>query len=143
MASEDTLIGNELRLQIGDGNSPQVFTDFCAVTDVSGLGEEKPQVDVTALCDLVRKFRNGLAEGNEVTLTVNLIQGDVQVRELFGSYKVDDIVDFRYTIVGSSPPEFFQFSATIRAWNIGGPVGERATMVFTAKITSDVEWVYV
>lgn len=142
MPSEDTLIGNELRLQIGDGNSPQVFTDFCSASDVSGLGESKPQVDVTTLCDLARKFRGGLAEGAEVTLTANLIQGDVQTRDLFQSYKSDEVVDFRLTIVGVSPEEFFAFSASILGWSIANPIGEKASMTFTLKISGGVDWVY-
>ena len=142
MSSEDTLIGNELRLQIGDGNSPEIFLDFCAASDVSGLGETKPQVDVTTLCDLARKFRGGLAEGSEVTLTANLIQGDAQTRALFQSYKADDVVNFRLTIVGVSPEEFFAFGASILGWTIAAPVGEKATMAFTLKISGGVEWIY-
>ena len=142
MASEDTLLGNELRMQIGDGNSPEVFTDFCAASDVSGIGETKPQVDVTTLCDLARKFRGGLAEGSEVTLTANLIQGDTQIRELFQAYKADDIVNFRLAMVGVSPEEFFAFSATILGWTVNPPVGDKATMVFTLKISGEVAWVY-
>jgi len=142
MASEDTLIGNELRLQIGDGNSPEVFVDFCAANDVSGIGESKPQVDVTTLCDLARTFRGGLPEGAEVTITANMIQGDAQTRELFQSYKTDDVVNFRLIMVGVSPEEFFAFSASILGWSIANPVGERATMTFTAKISGGVEWIY-
>jgi len=142
MASEDTLLGNELRLQIGDGNSPEVFTDFCAANDVSGIGETKPQVDVTTLCDLARTFRGGLPEGTEVTITANLIQGDAQTRALFQSYKVDDVVNFRLIMLGVSPEEFFAFSAAILGWAVAPPVGEKATMTFTTKISGGVEWVY-
>jgi hypothetical protein len=142
MASEDTLLGNELRLQIGDGNSPEIFVDMCSASDVSGIGEQKPQVDVTTLCDLARKFRGGLAEGSEVTLTANLIQGDAQTRELFEAYKADDVVNFRLTIVGSSPEEFFAFSASLLGWTVNPPVGDKATMVFTLKISGEVTWVY-
>lgn len=142
MASEDTLIGNELRLQIGDGNSPEVFTDFCAANDVSGVGESKPLVDVTTLCDLARAFRGGLPEGAEVTIVANLIQGDAQTRELFQAYKADDIVNFRLIMIGISPEEFFAFSATILGWSLANPVGERATMTFTVKISGGVEWIY-
>jgi hypothetical protein len=142
MASEDTLLGNDLRLQIGDGASPEAFADYCDASDVSGIGESKPQVDVTTLCDLARKFRNGLAEGQEVTIVANLIQGSAQTRALFQSYKSDDIVNFRLTMVGTSPEEFFAFSMTLTAWTIGGTVGEKATMTFTGKISGGVEWVY-
>lgn len=142
MASEDTLIGNELRLQMGDGNSPEVYVDLCAANDVAGVGESKPQVDVTTLCDLARKFRGGLPEGAEVTITANLIQGDAQTRALFQAYKVDDIVNFKLLMIGVSPEEFFAFSASILGWSLANPVGERATMTFTAKISGGVEWVY-
>lgn len=142
MSSEDTLIGNELRLQIGDGNSPQVFLDFCAITDVGGLGESKPLIDVTSLCDLARVFRAGLKEGAEVTLQANMIQGDAQTRALFESYQIDEIVDFRYTLVGVSPEEYFQFSAAILGWSIAGAVGDKASMTFTVKISGGVDWIY-
>lgn len=140
--SEDTLLGNELRLSMGDGNSPEVFADFCSASDVTGIGETKPQVDVTTLCDLARKFRGGLAEGSEVTLTVNLIQGDAQGRTLFQSYKANDVVNFRLTMVGVSPAEFFAFSASVLGWTVNPPVGDKATMVFTLKISGNVAWVY-
>lgn len=140
--SEETLIGNELRLQMGDGDSPEVFTDFCSANDVSGVGESKPQVDVTTLCDLARKFRGGLPEGAEVTIAANLIQGDAATRAMFQAYKADDVVNFRLNMVGISPEEFFAFSASILGWSIANPVGEKATMTFTAKITGGVEWIY-
>lgn len=143
MSSEDTLIGNDLRLQIGDGNSPQAFVDFCAAGEVTGIGESKPQVEVTTLCDLARKFRGGLPEGSEVTIKANLIQGDLQTRELFQSYQADEIVDFRLNMVDQSPEEYFAFSAAILGWSIDAPIGEKATMTFTAKISGGVEWVYV
>lgn len=143
MASEDTLLGNELRLQIGSQDSPPIFADFCAASDVSGIGESKPQVDVTTLCDLARKFRGGLPEGTEVTLTANLIKGDAQTRALFESYKADEIVPFRLNFHDQSPEEYFEFYATILGWNITPPVGDKATMTFTLKISGEVEWVYV
>lgn len=142
MASEDTLIGNELRLQVGDGNSPEVFEDFCSINDVAGLGESKPLVDVTTLCDTARVFRNGLKEGAEVTITANVIQGDAQTRDLFDRYQTDTLANFRLVIVGSSPAEYFAFRATILGWSIAPPIGEKATMQFTIKISGAVSWVH-
>lgn len=144
MASEDTKLGNELRLQIGDGNSPEVFVDFCSVTDVQGLGESKPQVDVTGACDLARTFRNGLAEGNEMTLVANFIQGDTQAQQMYAAYQTDDIVNFKYLVnPGDSPSEFFAFSMTLLSWTLGTPVGDKATLTFGGKITGPVVWVHV
>lgn len=141
--SEDTLIGNELRLQMGDGNSPEAFTDVCSISDVSGLGESKPQVDVTTLCDLARTFRGGLAEGAEVTITANLIKGDEDTRNLFDAYQDDEQVNFRLTTyTGDSPEEYFAFGGAILGWSIANPVGEKASMTFTLKISGGVTWVH-
>lgn len=142
MASEDTLIGNELRLQLGDGNSPEAFVDFCAIFDVAGLGESKPLVDVTTLCDLARVFRNGLKEGAELTIQANFIQGDEQTRDLYERYQADELANFRLIIVDSSPAEFFAFRATILGWQITPPIGEKAVMQFTLKISGAITWTF-
>lgn len=145
MASEDTLIGNDFRVQIGDGNSPETFADYCPAIDFGSVGEEKPLVDVTSLCDLARAYRNGLADGLEIPLQANFlsaasVEGHAQSRALYADYKADTIRRFRIAIVDSSPAEYFEFSATVRAWNVAGAIGERATLTFTLKITGEVIW---
>jgi hypothetical protein len=141
MASEDTLIGNDFVVQIGNGLSPETFANFCPATDFGSLGEEKPLVDVTSLCDLARTHRNGLADGLEIPLVCNFVQGDLQLRGLYADYQADTIRRFRIVIKDTSPLEYFEFAATVRAWNVTGPVGERATLTFTLKITDLVDWV--
>lgn len=140
MASEDTLIGNDFRVQLGSDASPPVFVDYCPAIDFGSLGEEKPLVDVTSLCDLARRYRNGLADGLEIPLQVNFIPGDLQTKSLYTDFQNDTIRPIRILIVGASPDEFFEFNCTIRAWNVTAPVGERATLTFTMKITGGVIW---
>jgi len=141
MASEDTLIGNDLRVQVGDGNSPEAFADLCAAIDFGQVGENKPQVNVTALCDAAQKFRNGLAEGVEIPLQCNFIQGDQQLQQLYADYQANTIRNFRINITDSSPVEYFEFAVTINGWNLSGPIGDRATLTFTMKISGAVLWV--
>lgn len=140
MASEQALIGNEFVVQIGDGNSPPAFTDLCFVTDITGVGEEKPLVETTAYCDDGRTYRNGLKDGAEVTVEGNFIENDVGIQTLKDAYDADALVDMRLTVKGSSPAAYIQFSATVRAWTITAPIGERAVMQFTAKISGVVTW---
>lgn len=142
MASEDTALGNDLVLQLGDGNSPETFVDFCAVNAVEGFGESKPLVDVTTMCDDARAFRNGLKEGAEFTINANLIQGDAMTRGLFQSYQADEIVNWRLPFKDVSPEEYFAFSTTILGWSLNTPIGDKATMVFSVKVTGAVDWVY-
>lgn len=141
MASEDTLIGNDWVVQLGDGNSPPVFADLCAAFDFGSVGEEKPLVDVTTYCDPSRAYRNGLADGVEIPLQNNFIPGDTLLRALYLAYKNDELVDIRIMRKDSSPEEYFQFSATVRAWNVTGPIGERSVLTYTLKISGEVLWV--
>lgn len=142
MASEDTLIGNDWVVQLGDGSSPPVFADLCAAFDFGSVGEEKPLVDVTSYCDDARAYRNGLADGVEIPLQLNYIPGDAQAAFLYAAYRADELVDVKILKKDpDSPAEFFQFQATVRAWNVTGPIGERSVLTFTLKVSGEVLWV--
>lgn len=145
MASEDTLIGNDFKVMLGNGESPETFEDLCAAFDFGAVGEEKPLVDVTAYCDEGRAYRNGLADGVEIPLQCNFIQGDELLRTLYLHYKNDTVPNFRIIVKEDSnpvsPTEYFEFAATVRAWNITGTIGEKAVLTFTLKISGEVLWV--
>ncbi len=142
MASEDTLIGNDFRFQIGNGASPEAFADMCAVAEANGIGEEAPLIDVTTVCDQARVQRRGLPDGLEIPLVVNFVQGDTQIQRLYLDFKQKVVRRFRMAIADVSPPEYVEFGAIIRGWNLGPPVGEKATMNFTLKAIGEVNWVF-
>lgn len=140
MASEDTLIGNDLVLQIGDDSSPIVYTDMCSVFDPGTIGEEKPTVDVTALCDRARAYRNGLADGSEIQIQANNIIGDENAQLLYTAFKNDEVVNFRLLVRDQSPEESYEFRAIVRAWNVNAPVGDRSVKGYTLKVSGEVTW---
>lgn len=142
MASEDTKIGNDFRVMLGDGNSPEAFDDLCAAFDFGSVGEEKPLIDVTSYCDDGRTYRNGLADGVEIPLQCNFIVGDQLLVDLYNHYKNDTVPTFRIVVddANASPNNFFEFAATVRAWNITGPIGEKSVLTFTLKISGAVTW---
>jgi hypothetical protein len=144
MASEDTRIGNEFKFQVGNGATPtELFADFCAVIDPGAIGEEKPLIDVTSLCDLARTYRGGLADGASIPLKCNFIQGDTATRSLYQKYKTNAVGHFRLTLDDTSPQEYFEFSAVILGWNLAIPVGDKAAITFTLKVSGEITWVYV
>lgn len=142
MASEDTLLGNDFRFQVGDGGSPEAFSNMCAAIDIGGLGAEKPLVDVTAMCDTARAYRNGLADGAEIPLQVNFIPGDVATRSVYQNFRNDTVRTFRLQLADDAA-EYFEFRAIVRGWSIAPPIGEKASMTFTLKVSGDVIWYYV
>jgi hypothetical protein len=140
------LLGNDFKVLLGDGDSPPTFTDMCAAVDFGSVGEEKPLVDITSYCDDARAFRNGLADGVEIPLQLNYISGDATAKALYDAYKNDELVHIRITkkddpTVSPDPEEYFDFNATVRAWNVAGPIGERAALTFTLKVSGSVLWV--
>lgn len=139
--SELSLIGNDFKVTLGDGATPEVFEDLCAAFDFGAIGEEKSLVDVTAYCDESRTYRNGLADGVEIPLQCNYIPGDTLLLELYQHYKTDTVPTFRILIKDSVPESYFEFAATVRAWNVTGPIGEKAVLTFTLKISGEVLWV--
>lgn len=143
MASEDTLIGNEFKFQVGNGADPtEVFSNFCAVVDPGAIGEEKPQIDVTALCDEARTYRGGLADGASIPLKCNFIQGDAATHSLYDKYQTNAIGHFRLMLDDTSPEEYFSFSAAVLGWSLAVPVGDKASITFTLKISGAVTWVH-
>lgn len=141
--SADTRIGNEFKFQVGNGASPtEVFAPFCAVVDPGSIGEEKALIDVTALCDAAREYRTGLADGASIPLKCNFIQGDTAIRNMYTKYKAGTTMHFRLTLDDTSPEEFFEFSAVITAWALATPVGDKASVTFTIKISGEVTWVF-
>lgn len=136
-ASQFTRIGNEFTFQIGAG-SPPTFSNFCAVVDTGSIGESKPQIDVTALCDEARVYRAGLADGAQITLKCNYLSGDTVILALYQAFKNHTTEVFRLMVDGTSPVEAFEFHAAVLGWNVTTPVGAKAEVDFVLKISGSV-----
>ncbi|MEO8224130.1 MAG: hypothetical protein ABI661_04950 [Gammaproteobacteria bacterium] len=138
MDSSDTLLGSDFRLLIGDGNSPEGFVDACSIGDVAGLGESKSQVEVTTYCDDAKAFIGGLREGQEVTLTANFIPGATDVAALFAGWDSGSNMSFRFAMKSSPDTVYLQWSGALLSWAFLPPVGDKASLTFTVKISGGV-----
>lgn len=135
----EPLIGNQFIFQLGSEASPTTFADMCAVIDISELGEEKPLVDITSLCDQARTYRNGLADGLEIPLRCNFNNDDTQIQDLYRSFSDDETRSFRL-VVNTSPQDSFDFRANIRSWRLTAPVGDKSVITFGLKLTGGITW---
>jgi hypothetical protein len=142
MSSEDTLLGNEFKMQLGSTASPPLFADFCAVYDPGKIGESKSTVDVTTLCDDAKTNRSGIADGASFDLGCNYIPGDAQVQALYASYQASENRTFRLAQKSAPTTEFFEFNATILSWELGAPIGDKATVTFGLKVSGSIDWVH-
>lgn len=138
--AEKVFLGNDWKVQ-ASFESPSNFADACSVADFGSVGEEKPLVDVTTYCDNARAYRNGLADGVEIPLAMNYVSGDTIAKALYDAYKADELVNIRIVSKDDPTAEYFEFLATVRAWNVAGPVGERSTLTYTLKVSGEVLWI--
>lgn len=135
----EPLIGNQFVFKLGSEASPTTFADMCAVIDISELGEEKPIVDITSLCDQARTYRNGLADGLEIPLRCNFNNDDTQIQDLYNSFKADEIRSFQLATT-TTPADTFDFRAQIRSWRLSAPVGDKSVITFGLKISGGITW---
>lgn len=138
--AEKIFLGNDWKVQVSF-DSPTAYEDACAVADFGSVGEEKPLVDVTTYCNNARAYRNGLADGVEIPLASNYVSGDAISKGLYQAYKDDSLVNVRIVSKDDPTQEYFEFLATVRAWNVTGPVGEKSVLTYTMKVSDEVLWV--
>lgn len=132
------LLGNELSFKYEDPVTPDSYIAFSAAIDFGEFGEEKPLVDITTLASTAREYRNGLADGMEIPLQANFTANDAQWQIFKDAYDDDTLMSFQIDVDGATPAFGFQFNATVRAWSVSAPPGEKSTTRFTLKISGPV-----
>lgn len=126
-------------LQVGDGASPEQFSDFCAAFDISGLGGTNSLIDITTFCSgRNREYKGGLKEGNEVTIQANYTQDNTQLDGLMND--VDNAVtrNFKFLAIEESPPAEFAFSLAMLGWTVNAPIGDRGSVTLTGKLSGEI-----
>jgi hypothetical protein len=136
------VLGNELRFKmLNTGVSPNTWDTLDATIDFGEFGEDKPLVDITAQTSDAREYRNGLADGLEIPLTMNFhgnAANVVSFDRMYAAFSNNTTESFRITVLNASPNYGFQFNAIVRGWRVSGPVGEKSTASFTLKISGAV-----
>ena len=136
------VIGNELRFKyLNTTVSPNAYTTLDATVDFGEFGEEKPLIDITAQTSDAREYRNGLADGIEIPVTMNFHGNAANVTSfnvMYNAYLNNTTVGFQISVLNASPQFGFRFNATVRGWRISGTVGEKSVASFMVKISGAV-----
>src|SRR5690349_10405202 len=123
-----------------NGDSPDTYTDFPEVIEISGFGQSNELVEATHFqSGGTREFINGLSDGQEFTVTCNrLPDNTVQTNAIAD---VGNKTGRTYRIVetdGRGNVETFGFHGVPMSWGIGPQVDDRATIVFGFKISGPI-----
>jgi len=126
-------------LAIGNGDSPEVYTTYCEIDTIGGIGEKNDQVEVTTFCSGgTKQYVAGLSDGNEVSFSANYSLTNEQQEQLITDVNNKANRSMQLTMGNDSPQRVFQFLVTMLSWEIDPSVSAKNTIKFTGKITGPI-----
>lgn len=130
--------GAGIKLQRGDGASPEVFTTILEEVTIANFGALSQLVEATHLLSAAKEFLYGLAEGSEMKVTCNYLITDATHTNMIADQTNKVTRNFKL-IFPTSPNKTFSFAALVLGWNL--PSIEPNTPVhieFTLKISGAI-----
>lgn len=139
MATSNAIKSQGVKLQSGDGGSPEVFLDRCDITSIDGPGGEAAEIDVTHLCSTAKEFLIGLPDEGNITLEGNLVPTDTgqtrlrtdRVNATKRNYKI---------ILTDSPATMITFAAYVKGFKISAGVDTQVKVSITLRVTGALTW---
>lgn len=128
------------QFKLGSTASPPVYTAVEEVFNISGLGKTNQQIDVTNFDSPAgtKEFIAGLAEGEEITVECNYVNGATQQDAMVTAVNTAANRSFQVAFTKVSPEETFTFTGTPLSWKIGPSPTDKNTITFTVKISGDI-----
>lgn len=113
MATQAT-IGHGSKFQYGDNGTPEVFTDFAEVVNITPSNFVRDVVDATHMASpfKYREFIGGLRDPGECSVTMNFIPGGIGQDQIFLQFNADVMSTYRVVYPNS---EIWEFDA----WCVG------------------------
>lgn len=126
----------EIRISIDD-----VLTNIPWATAITMPGIQFDTVDVTTNTSAngFREFIPGLADGGEVTFTINFHDDEEAHQELWTAQQARDVVAFQVAMPQFETNNLFDFDAFVTGLPISSPIDAQVTQDVTLKITGNIE----
>lgn len=131
------------KLKMGNGSSPEAFTDIAEVIGLGEFGSEFGLQDATNL-DSENGFMEYIAsmkDGMEITITANFLPANATQgvnTGLIAAHNAGTTKNFKLAL--PSPFGTFNFSGLVRSWRAGLTTAEKMTATFGVKLTGPITW---
>ena len=119
-------------------DSPASYDNLPEVISISGVGATNALVDATHFDSTAREYISGLADGTEVSVECNMVQGNAVQQRIIADVAARNTVNCKVTFDYSSPVDTFSFAAVALGWTINPSVDDRNTISFTFKISGSI-----
>lgn len=126
-------------LEVGNGASPEVFSRYCEMTTLGGLGQQNALIEATTFCSGGNKeYIPGLADGKEVTIDANYDPDNTVQNTLIADVKAKTTRHMHIIVEDDSPHTVFAFSAAMLGWELVPSVSAQNKIAFVFKISGDI-----
>lgn len=139
VVATDAFVG-QAYLMVGNGASPEIFTRYCEVYDLSELGAKNDQVEATTFCSGGSKqFIPGLSEGQEFTFQANYALENTIQEELIDATDAQETKNFKLQMGDDSPAaREFSFALALLSWGVTPSLEGKNVIKFVGKITGPI-----
>lgn len=128
-----------VRLQRGDGGSPEVFGDIGEVVSFRGPGGSARVIDVTHLMSTAKEKRMGLPDEGQFTFDVNYVPSDPGQVGLRNDRINRTQRNFQIRLTDAGPT-IGSFAGFVLEFSISGGVDDKINGSVTIEITGPVTW---
>lgn len=122
------------RIEIGDGASPEVFTEIESVTDFNGFTGGRPLIDVTTLASTGREFVTGIPDYGNLDFNIIYDGDETTHTDLYALFQNGESNTFRL-VFPDSPEEIYTFTGFVLNFQFSGPLDEVVRAAVTIKVT--------
>lgn len=129
-------LGTELRISIAS-----VFTPIPYLQSITGPDETFDTIDVTTHSSVggYREFITGLADGGELTVTINWAAGETTHQALQDAQTARELTSFQLWWPGYDANNLMDFDAYVTGLSRGSPIDAQITRDLTLKITGPID----
>lgn len=124
----------------------RIFTDpayesipYATAIEMPGIVFDTVDVTTNSSPNGFREFIAGLADGGEVTFTLNYHDDETTHQELWDAQQAREVVAFQVAMPQFETNNLFDFEGFVTGLPISSPVDAQVTQAVTIKITGNIE----
>lgn len=136
MSGEKKTQGTVLRL--AGTASPITYTAIANVVSISGLGGQKPDIDITNFDSTAKEFLTGLEDPGQVQVEINFAPGAASHDTLWTLKNDGTSRTWQIRMSGSSPYDYFQFSATVQQFQVNFQTDDVVRATVTLRVSGAI-----
>lgn len=124
-------------IAIGDGASPEAFTEIIEVTDFTTPDGEAPDIPASHLGSTAAEFLQGLPDNGNVPISGNFVGSDAAQETMRTARKNQTLKTFKITLT-DSPATTFTFSAFVKSFVIGVATDDKLSFTSNLRVSGAV-----